>query len=91
MSFTSFGLNQRQIDSMVNSSVDNMKFELSQEYSNILIRQGRARDTMTFSDVEQNMEAMCDAYKVIFSKAIARVIEANNKKIYEDIKTILGK
>lgn len=88
---SSFGLNQRQLDSMINSAVDNMKVHLESEYGNILIRQGRARDTATFSQVEQNMEAMCDAYKVIFSKAISKVIESNNKRIKEDIDNLLRK
>jgi hypothetical protein len=36
--------------------------------------------------MEEDMIAMFDSYKIVLSKAIARAIEANNKKLLEDLK-----
>ena len=90
MSLNSVGLNRRQVESIISNTLKNLKMEVGREYSNILIRQGRARDVGAFNQTEQDMEAMCDAYGVILAKAFARVIEANNKKVYEDVQTILN-
>jgi hypothetical protein len=76
---------------MINSTVDSYKFQLAQEYSNVLTRQGRARDTGAFNNTEQDMEAMCEAYKVFVAEAVAKAIDANNKKIYEDLKQLLNR
>jgi hypothetical protein len=83
------GLSKRQICSIVNSAVDAMKMQLPREYSNVLIRQGRAKDTGFFSSEEQDMEAMCDAYRVLLVEAIGGAIEANNKKITDEVKSII--
>lgn len=83
------GLSQRQLDSMLTTILDSMKMDVVREYSNALYRQGRARDTGTFSREEEDMLAMCDAYKIVLVKAITKVIEANNKKLQEDFQAIL--
>lgn len=83
------GLSRRQMETMIRSSLDSLKMELAREYSNILVRQGRARDMGSFNNDEQDMEAMCDAYGTILIKAVAKVLDTNNKKVLEDVKNIL--
>lgn len=85
------GLSRRQLETMIRGALDSMKMELPREYSNILIRQGRARDMGSFNNDERDMEAMCDAYGVILIKAVAKVLDSNNKKVMEDVKTLLMK
>jgi hypothetical protein len=84
----SVGLSKRQISSMINSTIDNMKHQLPLEYNNVLVRQGRARDT-AFSTAEQDMEAMCDAYRVLIVQAVSDVIDANNRRVHEDVKALI--
>ncbi len=89
MSLNSVGLNRRQVEGLIANTLKSLKMEVGREYSNILIRQGRARDVGSLSQVEQDMEAMCDAYGFVLSKAFARVIEANNKKVCDDVQKLL--
>lgn len=91
MSFsTPIGLSQRQVDTMLVNMFNNMKNDLVMEYTNTLYRQGRARDTSSFSRDEEDMSAMCDAYSIILFKLFSKVMEANNKKIQDDIQNYLA-
>jgi hypothetical protein len=81
------GMNQRQIEGLINNLLSSMKIELNREYANILYRQGRAKgDCANFNPVEMDTVAMCEAYSTLFARAVAGAIEANNKKLVEDIK-----
>lgn len=88
MSVKTLGLDKRQIETMINTSWNKMKFDIIREYSNILIRQGRARDAGAVNNAEKDMEAMCDAYASLFIRIFAQTIEANNRKITEELKEI---
>ncbi|MGD9579872.1 MAG: hypothetical protein AB7V50_00730 [Vampirovibrionia bacterium] len=90
MSVKTLGLDKRQIESMVAGSWEKMKFDIIREYTNILVRQGRARDTGSVKDAERDMEAMCDAYARIFVRIFSQVIESNNKKITDELKDYLA-
>lgn len=86
MSLKALGLDKRQIETMIMRSWDKMKFDIVKEYTNILVRQGRARDVGASKDAEKDMEAMCDAYALVFTRIFSQVIEANNKKIRDELK-----
>lgn len=83
-------MNQRQLESMLTSEMASIKHELPIEYGNILCRQGRSKDTGNFTSTEMDMEAMCDAYMHFFSRAIAFTIDANNRKLLEDLRKYLN-
>jgi hypothetical protein len=85
MSLNTCGLSRRQMETMCKSAFEKMKFEIIREYGNALIMQGRARDVGALSDVERDTEAMCEAYSMSTMRIMAKVIEANNKKILEDL------
>lgn len=88
MSVKTLGLDKRQIETMITTSWNKMKFDIIKEYTNILVRQGRARDTGPANNAEKDMEAMCDAYSSLFIRIFAQVIEANNRKITEELKDL---
>ncbi|MEW5820164.1 MAG: hypothetical protein AB1782_08215 [Cyanobacteriota bacterium] len=88
MTLQTCGLSRRQLETMYKTTYEKMKFEIIREYGNALILQGRARDVGSLSDVERDMEAMCDAYAKSLMNITSRVIEANNKKLLEDFESM---
>lgn len=89
MSLKSLGLNRRQMESMVNAAFEQMKMDINREYANVLILQGRAKDVGYLSDAERDMEAMCDAYRIVMTRVFAKVLESNNKKIADEIDQLI--
>ena len=85
MTLRACGLNLRQIETVLKTTFDKMKRDFPKEYANVLIMQGRAKDVGYFSDAERDMEAMCEAYTHIITRAVAKAIEENNKKLCKDI------